>query len=102
MKKGYIERVEIEKVDKTGNQDGLDVLLGFVVLFEVESDLRDFVEEESGDVLSVFSLDWSNRYDLGDELFQYGNALIAKLLKHDDKILDKVLSVSNNKKMYLS
>ena len=72
------------------------------MLFEVESDLRDFVEEEAGDFLSVFNLDWGNKYDLGDELFQYGNALITKFLKHYDKIFDKVLSVSDNKKMYLS
>ena len=31
--KGYVERVEVEEVDETGDEDGLDGLLGFVVLF---------------------------------------------------------------------
>jgi hypothetical protein len=33
MRRGYVEGVEIEKVDETGDQNGLDGLLGFFMLF---------------------------------------------------------------------
>lgn len=43
--------------------------------------------------MSYRSLIWGlcENYDLGDDLFEEGETLVAELFEHDDKIFDEVL-----------
>lgn len=54
---GYVERVEVQEINQTGNQDGLYGLLGLVVLFEVLDKFGNLVQEHPGDVFAIFDLD---------------------------------------------